>query len=411
MRKPPALETILGKRLCLGCGACAYLASAHRAAMEDYQSVGRRPSFPAEVPEAVKREIASICPGARIGSRLPPEGAAAMSEDEMLVGPNLGVWEGWAADRETRFEASSGGIVSALACYCLEKLGMALVVQTGMSASRPWLNETVISRTREEVLRNSGSRYSPSSPVEGVAAIEASDRPCVFIGKPCDAAAVEALRKVRPALDRNLGLVLSFFCAGTPATSATLQVAESLGARVASSITSLRYRGRGWPGLFTVRFDDREASLTYDESWGMLSQKTRQLRCHLCPDGLGEMSDVSSGDAWHRKSEGTDGISFIIARTDRGREIVERAMRDGWLSAVPSSPETVVRAQNLAQRRRLVGPRIAGLRLLGLPVPEFPGFALKRASAGLPIGRRLKETLGMARRAVLRGYFKPEPRE
>jgi coenzyme F420 hydrogenase subunit beta len=406
------IESILARRMCLGCGACAYLGDGYGVSMADYPSVGRRPDRIDRTPAAGRREMASVCPGIGIESRLDAGGARSMDDAEVLIGPTTGIWEGWAADPSIRYAGSSGGIVTALALYCLERLGMALVVHTGMRADEPWKNETVVSRTKDELLIRSGSRYSPSSPVEALSKIEASDRPCVFIGKPCDAAAVDRLRKIRPALDANLGLVLSFFCAGTPSTEATLRLMESRGVRTADGIESVRYRGRGWPGLFKVVYGGgKEVSLTYDEAWGSLAQRHRQLRCHLCPDGLGELSDVTGGDAWHRREEGTDGISLILARSRRGREIVESAFRDGYLQGEPSSPAKVVRAQELTDRRKVVRARMLGLRLFGLPVPSFKGFELGRAAAQVSLARRAKETLGMARRVLRRGYLRPEPRE
>src|SRR5699024_1328478 len=109
-------------------------------------------------------------------------------------------------------------------------------------------------------------------PVEALRVIEASGRPCVFIGKPCDVAAVARLRQTRPALDRNLGLVLSFFCAGTPASDASRRLAGDLGFPESETITSLRYRGRGWPGDFVVTDGERSARTTYDDSWGRLAR-------------------------------------------------------------------------------------------------------------------------------------------
>ena len=59
------------------------------------------------------------------------------------------------------------------------------------------------------------------------------------------------LREKRPVLDRNLGLVLTFFCAGTPSTKGTLDLMKSLNVNP-EKVTSVRYRGDGWPGRFTV---------------------------------------------------------------------------------------------------------------------------------------------------------------
>jgi len=288
---------------------------------------------------------------------------------------------------------------------------MALVLHIGMDPIHPWLNRTITSTDLSQLIDQAGSRYAPSSPVEALRVIEESDRPCVFIGKPCDVAAVAKLRAVRPKLDQNLGLVLSFFCAGTPNTDATLQLAGSLGFSVPGEITSLRYRGNGWPGEFRVQDQTgREASLSYEESWGALAARHRQLRCHLCPDGLGELSDVTGGDAWHRRAEDNAGVSLILARNERGRKAVEGAIDAGYLTATPSDAHRVVQAQGLVRRRRLVATRMAALRLFGRPVPRFRGFHLWAAAAQESPLAIAREFTGMVKRVFTRGYLRPEPR-
>src|SRR5437763_1922606 len=94
--------------------------------------------------------------------------------------------------------------------------------------------------------RSLGQRGNGWAPCEGLGAIENSDRPCVFIGKPTDTAACWKLRELRPALDRNLGLVMTFFCAGEPSTAGTLDLITSLGIG-REDVDALRYRGEGWP--------------------------------------------------------------------------------------------------------------------------------------------------------------------
>lgn len=411
MGREHELDRILAGRGCSGCGACAYVGRSAGVVMVDVASVGRRPKWTGNLPLEVKDEILACCPGAKVVSPA-SDGSETPDPDEVVIGPSLGIWEGWAADPAMRRKASSGGVVSALAAYCLEKLDMALVVHTGMDPTVPWINRTVITTDRQGLVANAGSRYAPSSPVEALAVIEDCDRPCVFIGKPCDVAAVAALRRTNPRLDRNLGLVLSFFCAGTPSTAATIGLAATLGFAATEEIVSVRYRGDGWPGRFRVEdHDGREESLTYDESWSILASGHRQLRCHLCPDGLGELADVVGGDAWHRKDEGGDGISVILARTDRGREVVEAAIREGYLTAEPSTAQRVVKAQGLVHRRRLVGARMLALRVFGLPVPTFKGFNLGKAARQVSVAALIGEFLGMMKRVFVRGYLRPEPRD
>ena len=202
------------------------------------ESVGIRPRF---ADCASCTACLAICPGHRV--------EAATTDSEL--GPALEIWEGYAADPEIRFRASSGGVLTALALYCIEREDMASVLHTGMDQSRPWTNKTVQSHNRSELLARSGSRYAPSSPCEGLQDVEESPKPCVFIGKPCDASAAAMLSAARPQLDRKIGLSLTFFCAGTPSTRGTLDLMESLGVNPEHA-AAVRYRGEGWPGRFAV---------------------------------------------------------------------------------------------------------------------------------------------------------------
>lgn len=318
------------------------------------------------------------------------------------------IWEGYACDAEIRYKGSSGGVLSALALYCLEQESMEFVLHSGVSEAEPWTNTPVLSRTRAELLAHAGSRYAPASPCAGLGSIEQSDGPCVFIGKPCDAAAVAMLRRERPELDRRLGLVLTFCCAGTPSTQGTVDVLKRLEVDPAS-VTSLRYRGEGWPGLFRVLSDggSRTDTLTYHESWSQLTGY-RPLRCNLCPDGLGRIADVSCGDAWHRATNAGDpGRSLILVRTKRGQEILARAQAAGYVHLTPLGPQAVLVAQSsLLQRRRELFGRLFALRLLGIPVPKFANFSLLASWLRLPLGRKIRTVTGTLRRAAVRSWWR-----
>jgi coenzyme F420 hydrogenase subunit beta len=276
-----------------------------------------------------------------------------------------------------------------------------------MNKDRPWENKTFRSRTRQDLIARAGSRYAPASPCEGVSEIEKSDKPCVFIGKPCDVAAVSMLRHDRPQLDSNLGLVLTFFCAGTPSTQGTLNLAGSLKI-LPEQIDSVRYRGEGWPGRFKIVYDDkrREQSLSYSESWGKLTQY-RSLRCNLCPDGLGRLADISCGDAWENSTDnGNPGLSFVIVRTERGKRILRGAIIANYVQLQPAAASNVFAAQvNLLHRRTEIFGRLIGLKLFAIPLPRFIGFSLVHSWMRLPFGRKVTTILGTARRVIMRRLY------
>ena len=79
-------------------------------------------------------------------------------------GPILEVWEGHAIDPSVHYEGSSGGVATGMALYCIENAGMCGVAHVGNDPAVVYRNKSVFSRTRSDVLRGIGSRYSPASP-------------------------------------------------------------------------------------------------------------------------------------------------------------------------------------------------------------------------------------------------------
>jgi coenzyme F420 hydrogenase subunit beta len=407
-----SLKDVVDWDLCTGCGACYYACSEGAVSLINIETLGIRPQF--NLPACAEcTKCLSICPGYVVdaNTNVAAESMPPRSEADHAFGPALEIWEGHASDSEIRYSASSGGILTALALYCLEQEKMDFVLHTGVNDEHPMENRTVKSRTRNELLTRTGSRYAPASPCEGLATIEGSHGPCVFIGKPCDVAAVSMLRSVRPALDRKLGLVLTFFCAGTPSTQGTRHLAESLTV-LPDQINSVRYRGDGWPGRFTIIYDDerQEKSLSYAESWGKLTHY-RSLRCNLCPDGLGRLGDISCGDAWENSTDnGNPGLSLVVVRTTRGRQILHAAIAANYVKLRPVTSDNVFAAQrSLLTRRTEIFGRLISLRLFGIPLPRFSGFSLLRSWLRLPPGRKAKTIVGTAKRVIMRRLYVRRP--
>lgn len=405
------IQDVVDWNLCVGCGACAYVCGHGGVSLEQILSVGIRARFNS-AQCATCAQCLPICPGYQVKSEGNGAHLPKVTEADHELGPALEIWEGYAADPEVRYKASSGGILSALALYCLEKEGMGFVLHTAMDEAEPWKNRTVQSRTRAEVLSRTGSRYAPSSPCEGLGAIEESRSPCVFIGKPCDTAAVMALARERPQLADRIGLVMTFFCAGTPSAQGTLDLAKALGFGQ-GEIGEIRYRGEGWPGVFKVRSKsgERESTLSYRDSWGSLT-RYRSLRCHLCPDGLGRVADLSCGDAWESEGGETDlGRSIVIVRTKRGQELLRRARDAKYVELSPVQASRVLVAQKhlLVRRRELFG-RLAAMRLLFIPTPRFVGFSLFRSWSHLSYTKQVKTLLGTLVRLIQRGLWRKRPR-
>lgn len=324
-------------------------------------------------------------------------------------GPILEVWEGHASDPELRFRGSSGGALSAISLFCLERGGMHGVLQTGQDPLQPLLNRTRLSRSRADLLAAVGSRYSPASVCDGLGLVESAPGPCVVIGKPVEIAAVRNARRLRPAIDKNIGLTLSFFCAESPSTAGTLELLKSQGI-TPDAVTDLRYRGEGWPGHFAPVLQGASkpaVQIPYRESWSFL-QRYRPWSTQMWPDGSGEQADISCGDPWYEEPDGRNpGFSLVVVRTETGRRILEAARNAGYLTLTPADRWKLEKSQKgLLQKKGAVWGRRLAMRMLALPVTEFTGLDLFHSWKKLTIRDKLKSVVGTLRRVLTRGIYR-----
>jgi coenzyme F420 hydrogenase subunit beta len=178
------------------------------------------------------------------------------------------------------------------------------------------------------------------------------------------------------------------------------------------TVEEVRYRGKGWPGKFSVKIKGEETPrevMTYVDSWGFL-QQYRPYRCHLCPDPTSEFADIACGDPWYRSiEEGEAGQSMALVRTERGREILRGAIEAGYVILKKADPSILENSQReVLQKRGAVWGRILAMKIFGIPTPKLQGFSLFENWWRLSFKHKIQSTLGTARRIILRGYYRPK---
>lgn len=397
---------VVKARMCIGCGACESACSSQKLELVDLLEHGLRPTMKTGDCGSCT-DCLDVCPGLGISHAPTKPDQGLINDLTESWGAVLEVWEGFASDVALRHGGSSGGLASALALYCIEAGGMQGVVHIGADDAARYKNKSMFSRGRAQLLAATGSRYAPASPCDHLEVIAGASAPCVFIGKPCDVQGLRKVAAIRPRIAANLGVAIGIFCAGTPSTQGTLDLLRAHGVDP-DDVAELRYRGRGWPGTFSVRLKSDPAwhdLATYAQAWGFL-QKYRPYRCHLCPDGTSEFADISCGDPWYRAiGDDEPGMSLVVVRTLRGREIVRAAMRAGYVQLTPAAPGTVSASQRELQRKRgAIWGRLLTMRALGVPAPRLKGFSLFRNWLSIPARDKFRSFAGTARRVLLRGY-------
>jgi len=379
-----AVARVVDTDNCTGCGACTLLDTGLTMRLDNagFARPVRLRETP-DQPDALRR-FESMCPGVVVRAANPPG-----TRRHPTMGSYLGVWRAWAADPEVRLRGSSGGVLTALSTWLVESGEVPSVIGAGASKTDARQTVSVSISSRAEALEAAGSRYAPVALAGGVVGDPAGDDAAV-VGKPCEIAALRALHASAPTGGIE-PLRFSFFCAGTPSQAATTALLADLGVEPDQHVDELWYRGRGWPGSFTAITDGHRVEASYDRSWGQFLGPTMQWRCKICPDGVGESSDVTAADLWSTDERGYPdftegpGYSALIARTERGRDVIARAQQAGVIVTEPISMDDVAAIQPFQRNRReqLFG-RLLGARAAGKPVPRYRGFGLLRLSLRRP---------------------------
>jgi coenzyme F420 hydrogenase subunit beta len=413
-RLDAAIQRVVDNGNCSGCGACAMLServtmklSADGFTRPFVAKTDRSASFkqshraPLGDDTKVIDSFKTVCPGRKV--EMPPlEGRAV----HPIFGPYVKVFQGFATDPSVRHAGSSGGVLTALSAFILEKSGgRGALVSRGQSAN-PLRTEALILSDPRQVLGTSGSRYAPVAVVSEYDKVPSNG---VVVGKPCEISAAFEFSQLEHGRSSGMPILLSFFCAGTPSQHGTDGLVEYFGLG-GSAITEVRYRGNGWPGDFTMSSEgEAPKTMTYNESWGFHLGRNIQWRCKICVDGTGAHADVSVGDFWEADENGfpsfddAAGNSVVIARTHRGAELLEDAVHSGVLQLTGVDLDDVARIQPLqVERRRTLVARLIGRLLAGKRIPKYVGFSLLGAARNAEPSQTVRGVLGTARRSFRR---------
>ncbi len=407
------IDQVRSNRLCNGCGACAALLP-EKITMHETEDENLRPKVKGNLCAKDNEKIKRHCPSLTL-----PELPSATTPVDKAWGPIISVWEGYATDDAVRYQGSSGGVTTALALFGLEENKMHGVLHVRADEDDPTRNKTVLSQDKDSLLKGMGSRYSPASIGSGLRDVADAKGPCVIIGKPCDIAGANSATQAIPQLAENTGLTISIFCAGVPSHQGTTELLKYLKPDLTNELTSekktlssLDYRGEGWPGMMRARWKSPKATIqtqtSYQHGWGELLQKHRQWRCHVCTDHTGEYADISIGDPWQNPiSENEKGRSLIVARTQRGLAFLKACHSAGYITMKPQNSDILFQAQpNIFATKGAVWGRSLALKSLGLKAPPltWPSFW---CWLQLPLRNKITSILGTYKRIVKRRYYRP----
>jgi len=392
------VQDVIDNDLCLGCGLCEAIVGQEKCEMLINDKGFYRPNFKSSINREENRLILESCPGIHI------EG----NGHKGIWGDVLNITESWATDAILRKKSATGGVVSALAIYLLESKKVDAILQVGVKEG-DWLhNQLLISRNKDEVFLNAQSRYAPALIFDKIIDILNSGTEVFgFIGKPCDIAGIKNFIALYPEYKNRVKYTIAIFCAGIPSYNATETLVGS--AENNENPIRLKYRGDGWPGEFVASWEDGTTyKASYNDSWGKVLGRTLGLRCKICPDGIGLLADISTGDSWNTKDgypdfTEADGRNFCFIRTAEGNELYNGAVSSGYISSRKMEADNIKNIHRYQYNRRIFsGWRILAMQILTKKLIRYNGVGLSNIIFKTNPLRGIKEFAGTLKRHVIK---------
>ena len=370
-----AIRRVVERNACIGCGLCTRLDTSLELELDTDGSSGRTAPASRESSPPARRAASS---------RPAPDAAwtpfARREPRHPTMGSSFGVWEAWATDEAVRHRGSSGGALTALHGWLLER-GRASTIASASVGSDPRRTVPVTITTKAEALAAAvrAMRRSASSRIPTSATSDA------ITAKPCEIAAIRALGDIRTHARRprrhagNRSSSRSSAPARRRRTRPTNSSRGSASDPASPSPISGTAVGDG-PADSPFAMRDGDTSMSYEESWGGVLGPSTHWRCKVCAGGVGESADVVAADFWRVDERGypvfTEGAgsSALIARTERGLEAVLAAAAAGAIVVRPIRMSELANVQPLQRNRRtsLFG-RLLGSRFAGVRGPRYRG--------------------------------------
>jgi len=297
--------------------------------------------------------------------------------EDVILGSYQECYIGHAAESGIRYKASSGGVVTGLLIYALERGIIDGALVTRMNKNRPWEPEPFIARTRDEIIEASKSKYCPvpaNVMIKELLSAQEGERFAV-VGLPCHIQGIRKAERVYKKLRARVVIHIGLFCSHTDTFWQTDYLLKSMNVSK-DDLKSIRYRGGGWPGTMSVQLKSgRESSMPFHEAiFPHVVWFNAMNRCLYCCDLTAELADISVGDPWIPEVIGKEkiGQSIVIVRTDDAQELILRAVHDECLNVTSISAEKVKESVSMGETKKVdVQIRMALRKMLGKSVPDY----------------------------------------
>ncbi|MFH1118812.1 MAG: coenzyme F420 hydrogenase/dehydrogenase beta subunit N-terminal domain-containing protein [Bacteroidota bacterium] len=279
------------------------------------------------------------------------------------TGPYNGIYIAHATSEQIRQSGASGGMLSAILIWLLKSGRIDGAVVTGMSKKKPWLAESFIATTPEQILEAAQSKYIITSVNEILPQINGFKGKLAYIGLPGQVQSVRKLQLAGHHSVASIKYIFGPFYGNTLHFSSVRSFLRSYKINDYQNISKLWFRHGEWPGNMRVEMNDGRVAELPKFHANYLIPFHIMKNSLLCTDLSNEFTDISGGDAWAPVyEERGKGFSIVISRNDAGKEILLQMEKEGEISLLPISEEEAItmhsHGYDLKKKRHLYQDKI-----------------------------------------------------
>ena len=374
------VNQIVERDLCVRCGAC------EPACPVDIIRFNER-----QYPYLTDEELCiknctrclKVCPGEFVNfAALDQELFGMHPHPDSITGIAKHALVSFATNARTRYEGTSGGFVTQILLYMLQKhlIDGALVLGTSTGQS-DWKLGSFIARTAEDLKRAVGSKYVAVPFLRPLGEMEKVEGNYAVVALPCYIHALRKYQQVSKKLRERIKLIIGLYCNAVFEPYLVDEVCE-FNDIPKDAVTDFQFRYGKWPGGMVARLSGGDARKVLKfEEWKDTFNSLKLLytapRCNMCIDFSAEYADLAVGDPWLRGPDGKylfeDGRTTVLVRTEVGDQIVRMAADEHFIAvkAIPLKTYMMNFEQSARHKRSTIPKNLMLRRLFHLPVPEY----------------------------------------
>lgn len=236
---------------------------------------------------------------------------------------------GYSTDKNIRYSASSGGIITAIVKKLFEENIIDSFLGCHYNVGKCCYEPKIIHSFEEYELV--GSVYQEMDFIGYLKKHILEIKSCILV--VCSPCLVRVLKNILKK--NNLeAIVIDYFCSGQTTLEGTYCYYRFLEIDK-NNVANIRYRGNGWPNGIEITLKSGEIikKENYTEPWETIhrSQLFRPRRCFFCKQVESEYADISVGDPWLKEYIQSDSIgnSLFLVHTLNGQNIIDGLVKAG----------------------------------------------------------------------------------